>query len=167
MINDGRGGKLIVLAHCILNTNSICRGPITPRLWPGIIKPVLKKIMEYNVGVMQLPCPEFIAYGLDRPAVNRETLEGSGFRSKCHELAHSISECLREYAEKGYRILGIMGMRGSPSCSAGVKGHKKGIFFEELEEAIKTLDLNIPMIDFERTEVHECIERLEELLNSS
>lgn len=167
LIKDGRGGKLIVLAHCILNTNSICQGPVTPRLWPGIITPVLEKIMGYNVGVIQLPCPEFIVYGLDRPATNRKELEDSGFRGKCRELVSSISEDLREYSSKGYKIIGIMGIRSSPSCSAGLKGHEKGIFFEELEKAVKALHLDIPIVDFERTEVHECIRRLEEILSSS
>ncbi|MEM2863680.1 MAG: hypothetical protein QXR65_00230 [Candidatus Bathyarchaeia archaeon] len=167
MIRDGRSGKLIVLAHCILNTNSICRGPMTPRLWPGMINPIVEKVMEYNVGVFQLPCPEFITYGLDRPAVSRESLEGSGFRDKCREIATSVSGHLREYAVKGYKLIALVGLRGSPSCSPGLNGRGKGIFFEELEKALKAHSINLPMVDFERTEVRRCVEDLEEVLSSS
>ncbi|MGC8961480.1 MAG: CD3072 family TudS-related putative desulfidase [Candidatus Bathyarchaeia archaeon] len=167
MISDGRSGKLIVLAHCILNTNSICRGPKTPSLWPGMINPIVEKIMEYNVGVFQLPCPEFVAYGLDRPAMSREDLECLGFRSKCREIASSVSAHLKEYSGKGYKLIALVGLRGSPSCSPGLDGREKGIFFEELEEALKAHDINLPMIDFERTEAYKCMENLEEILSSS
>lgn len=167
MIRDGRSGRLIVLAHCILNTNSICSGPKTPKLWPGMINPIVEKIMEYNVGVFQLPCPEFIVYGLDRPATNRHALESSGFRSKCREIAGAVSKHLREYAAKDYKILALVGLRGSPSCSPGLNGREKGIFFEELDEALKAHGLYIPMIEFERTEVESCIKSLERALNPS
>ncbi|MEM2122488.1 MAG: hypothetical protein QXE79_02515 [Candidatus Bathyarchaeia archaeon] len=165
LINDGRSGRVIVLAHCILNTNSICRGPITPRLWPGTINPILEKIMEYSIGIYQLPCPEFIVYGLDRPATNKEALESSGFRGKCREIAESVSRQLREYAAKDYKLIALVGLRGSPSCSPGLKCHEKGVFFEELEEALKAYNLKLPVIDFERTEINECIKNLEKVLS--
>ncbi len=129
-----------------------------------MIKPVVKTMMKYDVSVIQLPCPDLGAYGLDRPATDKDFLEYTGFRMRCNELAESVAELAGEYESKGYRILGLIGMSGRPLCSAGLCRSEKGIFFEELEVALKGIGLNIATIEFERTDIEGSLNGLEKIV---
>lgn len=63
MFTDNRSKKIIVLAHCLLNQNSISDG--TADL-PGQFTEIVRLIMRNDIGMIQLPCPELHCLGLDR-----------------------------------------------------------------------------------------------------
>jgi len=55
MISDKRSGKIALIAHCILNQNSRASG-LAER--SSVITEILKFLVQNEIGVIQMPCPE-------------------------------------------------------------------------------------------------------------
>ena len=60
---DGRSKKVIFIAHCILNQNSISDGTA---VFPATFKDVIKILLDADIGIVQMPCPELCCLGLNR-----------------------------------------------------------------------------------------------------
>jgi len=63
MFTDARSKNVLFVAHCILNQNSISDGTAD---YPGYIREILELLVRYDVGIVQMPCPELHCLGLDR-----------------------------------------------------------------------------------------------------
>ena len=63
MFEDGRSKKVIFIAHCILNQNSISDGTA---VFPATFKDVIKILLDADIGIVQMPCPELCCLGLNR-----------------------------------------------------------------------------------------------------
>jgi len=63
MFNDARSKKIIIVAHCLLNQNSISDGTAD---FPSQFVKIINLLMTNNIGIIQLPCPELTCLGLDR-----------------------------------------------------------------------------------------------------
>lgn len=57
-----RNRKLVVVCHCILNCNSKSRRAF---YFEGTHS-IVSKLIEEGYGIIQLPCPEMIMYGIKR-----------------------------------------------------------------------------------------------------
>ncbi len=115
--NDSRGCRVILVAHCLLNQNSIVRGLARRK---AMVKELVDLLDEYGVGVIQLPCPELLYCGLRRWRMTREQYDNPGFKRFCQGLALTIVDYLVEYARNGVEVLGLIGIAGSPSCGVRV-----------------------------------------------
>jgi len=67
MFRDKRSKKIIVIAHCLLNQNSISDGTAD---FPSQFDKVINLLIENKIGIIQLPCPELICLGLSRQDEN-------------------------------------------------------------------------------------------------
>ena len=63
MFTDGRSKRIIFIAHCMLNQNSISDGTAD---FPSLNKEILNFLIEKDIGIIQMPCPELCCLGLDR-----------------------------------------------------------------------------------------------------
>lgn len=63
MFDDGRSRKVIFLAHCFLNQNAISDGTAD---YPAVHRPFVDFLLDHNISIFQMPCPEFTCLGLDR-----------------------------------------------------------------------------------------------------
>lgn len=63
MFTDGRSKKVIFIAHCLLNQNSISDGTA---FYPAAFKEMIGMILDGDIGIVQMPCPELCCLGLDR-----------------------------------------------------------------------------------------------------
>ena len=63
MFTDGRSKKVVFIAHCILNQNSISDGTA---VFPAAFKEVIKILLDADIGIVQMPCPELCCLGLNR-----------------------------------------------------------------------------------------------------
>lgn len=63
MFADGRSKKVVFIAHCILNQNSISDGTA---VFPAAFKEVIKILLDADIGIVQMPCPELCCLGLNR-----------------------------------------------------------------------------------------------------
>jgi len=63
MFNDCRSKKIVFIAHCILNQNSISDGTAVT---PACCKEVIELLISSDIGIIQMPCPELMYLELDR-----------------------------------------------------------------------------------------------------
>lgn len=177
MINDGRSMKVVFVVHCILNSNAIAVGPKTPAIWPAMVNEVLSFLMEKKVSIVQLPCPEQPIFGFIRKSQTKTDMDTLEYRKHCRIIAKNVTNLAEGYVRSGFKVLCLIGKRGSPSCGVkkvwikkdgmDVEVEGKGILIEELLYEFKKRELDIPFIDFERTEVEECLKNLGRLVSES
>ena len=126
MFNDGRSKKVVFIAHCFLNQNSISDGTA---VYPSAFKSLIDYFLNADIGIVQMPCPELFCLGLDRgdlhgadrPVVVENTRIRSEMKSKIHNtelinLAGYVVQQILEYKKNGFEIIGIIGANRSPTC---------------------------------------------------
>jgi predicted secreted protein len=112
-MNDCRSKKLVLLCHCILNQNSKVEGIAR---YPGTFRPAVDLILQSDAGIYQLPCPEMAYLGISRWSAVKAQYSSPFFRRHCRTLAERIMDEIEDYVNRGYAVLAVIGMDGSPSC---------------------------------------------------
>lgn len=129
-LDDARSGRVVALSHCLLNENVRHLGGATR---PGALDELVDAVQGAGVGICQLPCPEqqawggvlkrrvLRAYGSDRQGLGRvrrllTPLFLAYTRWRYRQLAHRVAAELADYRGSGHRVVGIVGVDGSPSC---------------------------------------------------
>lgn len=183
MFDDTRSKKLIIVAHCILNQNSISDGTAD---YPGQFTELVDMIMPHQIGFIQLPCPELTCLGLDRKdrqGVTRPLLQENTriralmsreanvelLRQKAEEIVTEV----QEYASHGFEILGLIGVNRSPSC--GVETTTKcdtevsgaGVFMELISDACRRKGQTIRMIGVKTSEREASMKKLRQLIENA
>jgi len=180
MFNDKRSKKIIVLAHCLLNQNSISDG--TADL-SGQFTEVIQLLMANDIGMIQLPCPEFLCLGLDRQdkkgAKRYLLLENTRIRNLLEKRenmeilrkkAKEVANQLEEYHQHGFMIYGIIGVNRSPSCgieTTTINGEEKpghGVFMELIESALQKEGIYIRMIGSKTSQQKESVEKIKRFI---
>ncbi len=166
------------VAHCVLNQNSISDGTAD---YPGAHVDVIRALMDAQVGIVQMPCPELCCLGLDRgniygaesPVVVENTrirkeMQKEPVTARLAALVDQVMMQVEEYLKHGFMILGIVGINRSPCCGVDttsdhdseIKG--QGIFVAAIQEALAAENLSIPVIGIKST--NDAIEHVKELL---
>lgn len=141
LIQDKRGRKIVVVAHCILNQNSRVQGIA---YYAGMINEIVDVMRKHEVGIVQMPCPELTYAGLFRPSQTREQYDIPAFRKHCRQIASSTVNQIQEYVRNGFKVLAVLGVEGSPSC--GVEADL-GILMEELRSELEKRKVEAPLKD--------------------
>lgn len=167
--------KILVVAHCILNTASKVTGynEVEQKEEAEHRRRLLDYVRENNIQLFQLPCPEFLMYGARRWGHVKEQFDHPFFRNQCKEMLMPIILQLKEYASNPdrFELLGIVAIDYSPSCGYHVtcKGdfggelsgcpnlgeklesvstvEEPGVFMEELIWLLQEGKLLIPILD--------------------
>lgn len=153
--SDARSRRIAVVAHCLLNQNAKVEGLAS---WRGVFEPLLDVLSRAGVGLMQLPCPELVHFGVNRP-LGSDTLEQydhPAYRARCRAVARRLGAELLSWHRAGYSVACVLGVEGSPSCSVCrvprlVKGRRvlrrgRGIFIEALRNALRDIGLRLRFI---------------------
>ena len=162
MFTDVRSQKVVLIAHCLLNQNSI--SDVTA-VYPAAFKDMIKMFLDADVGIVQMPCPELCCLGLDRgnirgadsPVVVENTrilieMQKTDTYEKLTSLADYVMLQLLEYRKYGFQILGIIGANRSPNCGVETTsdGDQEtdgmGLFMEILNRRLAAENLSIPML---------------------
>lgn len=123
--------KIIVVSHCVLNQNAVVHG--LERAGGGF--PLVHEILKEGIGIIQLPCPEFLYLGGTRPSMNKNEYENmAGYAEHCQKILEPIFLQLKEYQQNGYTYLGVLGIQESPSCSLSFP---RGILMEKYMEEME------------------------------
>ena len=168
MFTDGRSKKVVFIAHCILNQNSISDGTA---VFPAAFKEVIKKFLDADIGIVQMPCPELCCLGLNRgndngaddPVVIENTrIRKEMQKGETHKLlmvqVDYVMKQITEYNAYGFEIIGIIGANRSPNCGVETTSDfnkeisGKGVFMSELSNRIHEQKLNIPMLGIKSTD---------------
>lgn len=156
-LDDARKRKVVFLSHCFLNINT--RFP-QGCAFAGANVPVINTLLKHDLGIIQMPCPEFLCIGLEKEFYGE--IPESQLRDCFQDIASGVIDQIEAYLGLGYEIAGILGMDPSPSCGVHVSKGKgtmlgndrdtseketPGVFIEELtklavERGIDSLPLH-------------------------
>ncbi|TCO69226.1 CD3072 family TudS-related putative desulfidase [Marinisporobacter balticus] len=181
MFSDARSKKIILVSHCILNQNSISDGTAD---YPGTNESILKLLIQSNVGIIQMPCPEILSLGLDRGDIHgaereivtentriRHALEDPNSIEIINNLVKQIIFQIEEYIRNGFTILGIIGINRSPSCGVNTTSKNNqevdggGIFIEIFKKELEKKRIIIDMIGIKATETDKALKSIQRLID--
>lgn len=128
-----RSKRVVFLSHCIINQNTVVNPLARTK---GAYKDVLKVIMDKEIGFHQMSCPEFRHLGINRLPMTKDEYDTIEYRNLCKNFAKDTLGIIREYINSGYEVVGVLGIKDSPTCS--ISG-SRGIYMEEL---FQLLDYN-------------------------
>ena len=145
-----RSKRVVLVSHCILNQNTVVYPLARAK---GSYKDILIELMNNDIGIHQLPCPEYRYLGLKREPMSKEQYDTKEFRTINKSIAIDTVNIIKEYINNGYEVLGIIGINESPTCSInGVKG----ILMEELLDTLMNEKIELKVIDVP-TDYHDVI----------
>ncbi|HHH40092.1 MAG TPA: hypothetical protein ENK50_11040 [Sedimenticola sp.] len=154
-IDDRRGNRLMAVIHCHLNQNARDAGAACS---PAITRELLELCLEHRTGILQMPCPEAAALGLERRRPPGESIRGAldtpEGRATCRRLAEETVATLVQYRDHGCQVTAIVGGNPqSPGCA--VHGGtdvpltgESGLFMLALEAAAQRHGLAVPFLPF-------------------
>lgn len=100
-----------------MNLNSKVRGLAK---FPEITKELVKVLLEKDVGIIQMTCPEFTLLGEARWGQCVDQYNNPYFRRHCREISEPIADQVEEYLANQYQVCGVIGIDGSPSCGVNL-----------------------------------------------
>lgn len=129
-LKDERGKKVIFLSHCLLNENTRYLGGAFRKAG---IDELIDEFQKQGIGIIQMKCPEQKTWG---GVLKREMLMGYGIngtllnvfrkpymvfflwktRRSFRKIAKEVVSEIKDYIVSGFNVLGIVGIKGSPSC---------------------------------------------------
>ncbi len=176
------------MAHCILNVNAKVQGLGN---YSSSIIEVINVLYENEIGIIQLPCPEMTIYGVKRWGHVKEQFDTPHFREQCQQIIRPVVDQLKDYTKNNYRIVGVIGVDGSPSCGVGktcsgnwggeiagrqdltdvvnnVKCIKQpGVFMEELQELFSKNNIDVPFTAVDEINAVQSINRIRVLIKEN
>jgi predicted secreted protein len=126
-LKDERSKKVIFLSHCILNENTRYLGGAFRQ---GSINEVLEEIQKRGIGIVQMKCPEQIAWG----GVLKSSMWIPLYRKNrlikkilvpifilhtkriYKKIAKEVLKDIKDYKNSDFEVLGIVGVSASPTC---------------------------------------------------
>lgn len=177
-----RSGKILILSHCLLNANSKIKGGAQYRT---VFYPVIAYIMERDIGMLQLPCPEHSFCGSARWGQSKDQYNNPFYRNHCRKLLKPVVDQLCDYAEQDYILSGILGIKGSPSCGVehtyrapwggemkehhaelpeGRLAEEAGVFMEIFRQMLAEAGLNLNFFEVAEEDPAECLRLLKVFL---
>ena len=168
MFEDGRSKKVVFIAHCFLNQNSISDGTA---VYPAVFKNVIEFFMKADIGIVQMPCPEFCCLGLDRGNIyganTPVVIENTRIRAEMKkdipngqldQLADYVVYQILEYLKYEFKVVGIIGANRSPNCGVDTTSDNNiemkgmGLFMEKISCRLSEKSVSIPMIGLKGTD---------------
>jgi predicted secreted protein len=135
-----------------------------------MMKPLLRCLEQEDIGIIQLPCPELMALGLDRnlgapaPGTIRQKIELPESRARLEPLIDQVVHQMKEYIRHGFQVVGTIGKQGSPTCGVRATGCLKfldqaeGIFIKLLRQRLTSEGVQVEMVGVEDHRQQEVVD---------
>lgn len=180
MYEDERSKRVLLVAHCVLNQNAKLDRCAS---YPGAVREVAQALIDSDVGILQMPCPELHCLGLDRQAepdtgatVEEEDariarrLTGELEQNKLRDIVDGLVYQVQEYRENGFTIDGVVGMDGSPSCGVdrwadGEDGRGPGALIVMLTGELHRHEMAVPMKGINARKPREAVDVVSSLID--
>ncbi|MBN2004218.1 MAG: DUF523 domain-containing protein [Anaerolineae bacterium] len=176
MFDDARSKRIIIISHCLLNQNAISDGTAD---FPSQFDDIIELFMANHIGILQLPCPEFLCLGLDRKDANgakrplldensriRELMNAKEHVTLLRNKAEEIVAQIQDYQKYGFQVLGVIGVNRSPSCGVettskdGKEKPGQGVFMEILSRTLAENGLTLRMVGTKTGEKERSVEKI-------
>lgn len=172
---------VVAVSHCILNQTTRWFWDGRSGWVEGFIVKFLEGIKPLDVGLYQLPCPEFSFLGNPRRPMTKEEYDSlPGFKDYCGKLAEKTVEELMAFvrlsATPRVRVLAVIGVEGSPTCGVhttskrvageSIRVEGKGIFIEMLERMLEAKGLDVAFYGLDLKRQDETVARIVKALKN-
>lgn len=186
MKNLNKNKKIIIICHCLINSNSkVYNFGIVKEDFEQRKKDLINLFINNNIGIIQLPCPELTCYGCNRWGHVKEQFDTPHFRKTCKTLLENYVDQIEDYIKNDFSILGVIGINGSPSCGVDKTCSGKwygelssnenlsnmlssltvvdeaGVFIEELISIFKTKNIKIPILGLDSMNIDKIFKLFE------
>ena len=169
-----RSKKFVFLPFCVLSQAVQAQG-IVKYEWKSSIKPIVNLLLENDINIVQMPCPEssFNGFGksLIRPPKNIEGYDNQMYKIHCENLADGVVEMIESCVKEKYEVLAVLSIDKSPSCSNGFVHtddggliERKGVYIESLERKLQEKGLNVEIIGINKKDISGALKQLEILI---
>ena len=135
--------KIVLIAQCLVNP--YCRVHILGQNFP-LSQELTNYLMGKHVGIIQYPCPETTAMGLQRNPQGRQQYDSIFFRNHCKELLKTPMLMVREFIKNKYRLVCFIGLENSPTCSVNWGKHKVNRYQTESPNPVDHPDKDEPVL---------------------
>ena len=154
-----RGRRLLLTAQCVLNQNSVVH-PLARA--SGALAEVAGAVVASGVGLIQLPCPETTFGGLGRLPATLAEYDTREYRRLCARLTSRVERDLGPQLADGCRVVGVLGIAGSPSCSPE---EPRGVWMRGL--LARPWLAGVPVLGVPEGDDPEFLERLKRMLQGA
>lgn len=147
---DGRSKCFVAVIDCIMNQNTRDAGAA---VFSAMNWEVLQLCNKYNVGILQMPCPEIAFMGFFRtrpPGTSiRAALDTADGRACCRKLSVDIADRIEDIMHQDARFLAVLGGNPeSPGCAVhtGDAENSKlsGVLISELRDELQRREISVP-----------------------
>ena len=102
-----RSKRVAFISHCILNQNTVVYPLARAK---GAYMDIIAELMKNDIGIHQLPCPEYRYLGLKREPMSKAQYDTEDFRNLNKLIANDTVNIIKEYIDSGYEVIGIIGI---------------------------------------------------------
>jgi predicted secreted protein len=142
------------------------------RKFSSTIKPIIDLLMEHDINIIQMRCPELYFDGFVRQPCGKDHYDNHHNRNICKQVAEKEVELMKMLIDNNHEIVAVLGINFSPSCAvdyvSGRPPHRKrgkGIYIEELNKVMRKEEIsNIPFIGVSIYRLEETIRTLKKVL---
>ncbi len=160
-----RSNKVIFVPFCILCQSAKAMG--LTEYYPAIVTPLVELLNDYNVNIVQMPCPEMLGEGLMREPHDISYYQRPDFERLCRELALAQTNIIEKFIADGFIAVGLIGIERSPSCSFGYVNKRgklvvgNGVFMQALLELLNENETEIIPISLDIKELETTLRVIE------
>ena len=182
--------KIVFVSHCALNTAAkVQRSAQEGEQEEKLRREFLHWVVDQGIQLIQLPCPEFTFYGASRWGHVKEQFDNPFFRDHCRKILQPVIQQMKGYLQpreqEKFRVLGVVGINGSPSCVVKVtcsapwggefSSHddlpqllrdvrcvpERGILMEVLSQMMQEEGIDLPMVGLDAEDPQPLYDLLE------
>ncbi len=141
--------------------------------YPSVITPIAELLMEEEINVIQMPCPEIEYEGIKRKPSGKQKYNNREYREICQRHAEKVISFAKKLEENNYQALFMLGLENSPSCTVDYlfdrrrKAKGSGVFIEELKNEMENKKIFIPLIGINIQGIKKTVEKIKEVINKS
>jgi predicted secreted protein len=171
MTIDNRSNKFVFTPFCLISQAYQAQGLVKYE-HKSTIKPVMKLLIENDINIIQMPCPEAISEGLIREPKSIKKYDTKEFNDVCESEATKIVIQIKNILDSGYKIIAILGIEQSPSCCVNYiytnngMENRKGLFIEKIYRKLEEEKIKIPFIGINRKYPKKAVSELQNIIGS-
>lgn len=165
-----RSKKVVFVSYCMLFQSVRAQGVAIK--FRAAVNPVMKLLIDNDINIVQMSCPEISYEGIIRKAVRKDAYDNPEFRAICERHAKQVTDSIKILRNANFNVIGILGIENSPTCGVEFvfregkgRSRESGIFVEELQKLLLSENLgNIPLIGIEVFNIKKSLLKLKDLI---
>jgi len=165
-----RSKRFVFVPFCLLSQGVRAQGIV--RQFPAIVEPVVDLLMDLDINIYQMPCPELFFDKFQRRPCGKSKYDTHKNRAICQQLGKNVANWIKMFKDNNCLVEAILGIENSPSCAVKFmlgrqrqRVNEAGIFIEELQTVLREQDIKgIPFVGVQIYHIDKTRQELQKLL---